>query len=60
MSEWHVSWREIETEWTDEQFNLLLDQYLRRKIAEQEEAEGDEVVGEDELLGMMGVEVKRV
>jgi len=24
MSKWHVSWREVENEWTTEQFNLFM------------------------------------
>ena len=41
MIEWGISFREIETEWTDEEFNLMMHGWMLRKHIEQEEMDSD-------------------
>jgi len=40
MSIWHISWQEIERDWTDEQFNLMMMRAAERSRREGSAAQG--------------------
>ena len=58
MRVWHVTWREIDENWTSEQFNLMLVRFMEQQERERNEsaranahAQGNVMLTDDEVAG---------
>ena len=58
MRIWHVSFREIDTSWTSEEFNLMLIRFMEQQEREKTEsarsnakAKGNVMLTDDEIAG---------
>ena len=58
MRIWHISWREIDQNWTSEQLNLMLVRFLEQQERERNEsaranakAKGSVMLTDDEVAG---------